>query len=397
MVEERGRSASKGGSLRKVRRSLSRSKKGSSGSASVNGEGKSVKTSKIKKMMKGLTRKKKSSSSVSDNMSAAVSVQPDDMSVTSAPQSNPGATASNGGKAVTLQLVLLLMDPTTRRFELLQLEFDSDKARVSDIIAQIPISVTEASIKNQQYDGVVDATGTTMNEFVRLVDFCKGKTVLVALPKGLSVKECVRLARPILCDKQVEKMVGWKKKKEESGTKSRGAVEEPSSSPAEPSASVSGEKTKEKGIFPTIAMMVLVVSILVGGNMFLSAPIKVGTTLKPGTWKSKCGLLGLLPPLPLEKFEFLPQCTNAFLEVHNDGTVSIKDAEKELDVLMTGEVCGEDDESCSQGLVLEDDGTVLIGGAQVKTAYVYGEETKALDPWPFAEEPKLKLKSSARR
>lgn len=201
--------------MRKMRRSLSRSKKVQSEAASVDGESQSaVKTSKIKKMMKGLTRNKtkKSSASVSDNMSAAVSIQAEEMSAFSAPASDiitptsPEQTSSKE-KVMTLQLVLLLMDPTTRRFELLQLEFDSDKARVSDIIAQIPISVTEASIKNQEYEGVVDESGTTMNESVRLIDFCKGKTVLVALPKGISVKECVRLARPILCDKQVEKMV----------------------------------------------------------------------------------------------------------------------------------------------------------------------------------------------
>jgi hypothetical protein len=220
MVEERGRAATTSntggtGAMRKMKRSLSRSKKIKSEAASLGDEPIStVKTSKIKKMMKGLTRKKtkKSSASVSDNMSTAVSVQAEEMSAFSAPAATtnmitPTSPEETKEKAMTLQLVLLLMDPTTRRFELLQLEFDSDKARVSDIIAQIPISVTESSIKNQQYEGVVDESGKTMNEFVRLIDFCKGKTVLVALPKGITVKECVRLARPILCDKQVEKMV----------------------------------------------------------------------------------------------------------------------------------------------------------------------------------------------
>eukprot|EP00980_Cylindrotheca_fusiformis_P002951 scaffold683_cov124-Cylindrotheca_fusiformis.AAC.20 len=79
---------------------------------------------------------------------------------------------------------------------------------VSDIIAQIHIHATEAFVKYQQYVGVVDTTGTTMYEFVRLADFCKGKTVLVALPKGLSVNECLRLACPILHDARIEKIVG---------------------------------------------------------------------------------------------------------------------------------------------------------------------------------------------
>jgi hypothetical protein len=190
-------------------------------------------------------------------------------------------------------------------------------------------------------------------------------------------------------------MAGWKKKNEET-SKSRGAVEEPSSTPVNAAASPSVEKPKEKSIFPTIAMLALIAIILKATNMILSAPIQVGTPLKPGTWKSKCGLLGLLPQLPLEQYEFLPQCTNAFLEVHDDGTVSIKDAEKELDVLMKGGVCKDDDDSCLQGLVLQEDGKVMIGGTQVKTAFLYGE-TKKLSPWPFEEEPNLKLKNSSRR
>jgi len=361
---------------------------------SVSADEKPVKTSKIKKMMKGLTRKKKkSSSSVSDAMSAAVSVQADEMSAMSVPVS--GAKR----KSVTLQLVLLLMDPSTRRFELLQLEFDSDKARVSDIIAQIPISVTETSIRSQQYEGVVEASGSTMSESVRLVDFCSTRTVLVALPKGITVKECVRLARPILCDSQVEKMLsagkfdisGWKKK---DGKEKKREVAQQKSKPS-PTIQTKKEKSDEKSIFPTIIMLALIAILLQAAHSFLSSPIQVGKPLKPGTWKSKCGLLGLLPPSPLDEYNILPQCTNSFLEVHGDGSVSIRDAAKELDVLMKGDVCGEVDEDCVDGLLLEEDGKVSIGGTQVKSGFLYGESV-GLSPWPFEEEPKLKLKASSR-
>jgi hypothetical protein len=109
--------------------------------------------------------------------------------------------------AASLQLVLLLMDPATRQFELLQLEFDSDKARVSDIVSQIPVYVTEGPIRQQNYVGVFDETAKKMDEKVRLFDFCSGKKVLVAIPKGIAVKDCARLARPILGDAQVVKMV----------------------------------------------------------------------------------------------------------------------------------------------------------------------------------------------
>lgn len=120
------------------------------------------------------------------------------------PESTPPPEAA---ETTSLQLVLLLMDPLTRRFELLQLEFDSMRARVVDIIAQIPVSVTEEAIRRQEYEGVIGEDAKVMDATIRLVDFCKEKQVLVALPKGLAVKECIRLARPILSDAQVHKMV----------------------------------------------------------------------------------------------------------------------------------------------------------------------------------------------
>ena len=56
------------------------------------------------------------------------------------------------------------MDPHTRRFELLQLEFDSHTATVSDITDQIAISATEPSLQGQQFDknGLVTLKGTTL-------------------------------------------------------------------------------------------------------------------------------------------------------------------------------------------------------------------------------------------
>jgi len=106
-----------------------------------------------------------------------------------------------------LKVVLLLMDPETRRFELLQLEFDSDKALVSDVLTQIPVAVTEEVLKQQRYVGISGSSGTQMNSAVLLSEFCKGNDVLVAVPDGVPAVECARLARPILNDDKVIKMV----------------------------------------------------------------------------------------------------------------------------------------------------------------------------------------------
>jgi hypothetical protein len=110
-------------------------------------------------------------------------------------------------KPYLLKVVLLLMDPQTRRFELLQLEFDSLKALVSDVLAQIPVSVTEDALRKQSYSGVCGHAGQEMTSDKLLATFCHGNDVLVAIPTGLSANECARLAKPILGDVKVGAMV----------------------------------------------------------------------------------------------------------------------------------------------------------------------------------------------
>jgi hypothetical protein len=120
--------------------------------------------------------------------------------------SNAAADDENN-KAYILKVVLLLMDPETRRFELLQLEFDSLKALVSDVLAQIPVSVTEEALRQQTYTGIAGKDGKEMPPSKLLASFCKGNEVLVAVPTGVDPKECARLARPILSDDKVVDMV----------------------------------------------------------------------------------------------------------------------------------------------------------------------------------------------
>jgi hypothetical protein len=106
-----------------------------------------------------------------------------------------------------LKVVLLLMDPQTCRFELLQLEFDSLQALVSDVLAQIPVSAKEHALRKQAYSGVCGPTGQAMASDQLLATFCHGNNILVAIPTGLSVKECARLATPILLDVNVGALV----------------------------------------------------------------------------------------------------------------------------------------------------------------------------------------------
>jgi hypothetical protein len=121
------------------------------------------------------------------------------------PSSTSGSAAT--APSYILKVVLLLMDPETRRFELLQLEFDSHKALVADVLAQIPLSVTEVALRKQVYTGIAGTDGTAMPPQQLLSSFCKGNEVVVAIPDGVTAYECTRLARPILSDDNVVAMV----------------------------------------------------------------------------------------------------------------------------------------------------------------------------------------------
>jgi hypothetical protein len=111
-----------------------------------------------------------------------------------------------------LQIVLLLLDPDSRRFELLQLEFDSHSAIVSDVIAQIDVSSTEETFRRVKYTGLSDRSGLELIKSLRLSDFVSGKDVLIAIPEGMTAKECARLGKPVLANERVTKMVSLKGK-----------------------------------------------------------------------------------------------------------------------------------------------------------------------------------------
>ena len=123
-----------------------------------------------------------------------------------APSSNPpeGMAIST---AKPIQVVLLLMDPASQRFEMLQLEFDSNKALVSDVLRQVQHSATEKTLRDTTYAGVCDREGLEMIAVMKLSTFCKGNDVVIAIPNGMTGKDTAKLARPILFDPKVKEMV----------------------------------------------------------------------------------------------------------------------------------------------------------------------------------------------
>ncbi len=131
-------------------------------------------------------------------------------------EGNGGDQDEPGDLMFPVALVLLLVDPDTLRFELLQLEFETpQEAKVGDVLDQIKDSITEPSIRALDFYALVDRKGSlypaTTALAKALTNRKRSKDILVALSKGLNTDQCSRLARPIFADAKVITMVRFQK------------------------------------------------------------------------------------------------------------------------------------------------------------------------------------------
>ena len=341
--------------------------------------------SREKKKPKAAAAPAEAPASVADDQSTVYGVDVDDRSIATSsvaapPSSSLLETASkpkestlSAPKPFLLKVVLLLMDAQTRRFELLQLEFDSIKALVSDVLAQIPISVTEASLKSQAYTGICGRDGKEMTAAVLLKSFCKGNDVLVAVPSGMSAKECAKLAKPILSDDKVVNMLkasgvdvsDWARaKKKPSISHKKKSTPAPTSTDKSieiPEESSSSFAPKLFGILVLLALAFFLNVV----HVYLSTPIRPGHVIAPGLWLSECGLL--------------PTCR--VLNVQTDGTVVLyQDMERVWEF-----------QGAPGDLEFGSDKILKVGGERIHWVTLH-DDSAVLDPWPFEEKPKIRTK-----
>lgn len=126
-----------------------------------------------------------------------------------------------------------------------------------------------------------------------------------------------------------------------------------------------------------LVLMVVLAIFLQVYHTKIAAPIAPGQVLAPGGWVSRCGLAS-----------FLPTCDSSYMEMGNDGILSLFDGIGELEWKMEGGTCVKDD--CIEGLEMKDDGRLFIGGRLVPWVNVK-KAAEPIAPWPFAVEPKLKV------
>jgi hypothetical protein len=129
----------------------------------------------------------------------------------------------------------------------------------------------------------------------------------------------------------------------------------------------------------TLIFIVLLALLLQVFHVYISAPINPGSTISPGVWLSKCGLLTVLP-----------SCENAYLHFDREGVVTHYNAAKLVTWKIEGVVCDVDDKKCIPGMQIQPDGKVVIGGKHVSYVTSFVKDAN-LSPWPFVETPKLKV------
>lgn len=326
----------------------------------------------------------------------------------------------------SLDLVVLLMHPVSHRFELLQLEFDeASKAKISDLLAQIPLSVTENCLKDQLYDGILnqdsaDPSSPLLLKSTKLIDAFGRKLskpddsakpaikmVLVARPQGLSNEEALKMAKPIFTNKDISSMLAlsgfdvkaWKKKKFSSRSSVSATAPEDEKKVDEP---VPVEEAPAPSSATSLSLLGLVFAFIV--SMLLHSvmirPTPINAVLKPGSYSSKCGLAGFVPfksEIQKAAKDYLEMdlfsCEDEYFKVNSDGTATLYDSGNETIMTINGAVCSDDDDSCVNGLMMKSDKTLEMGGKPVKQILVKNTHKNKQLSWPFEEDPaKLRYK-----
>lgn len=297
-----------------------------------------------------------------------------------------------------IHVILLLMDPETRRFELLQLEFDSSFAKVSDIFTRIAISATEPSLKSQEYETLTDLKGQELQSTKNLAEYIDAAGIIIAVPSTSKYNGAAvaKMATPILSNPKVHHMLTssglefadlpkaavvetemeTEKISENSEStaptdteKAEDSISTDTEAEANPDSVVIRPEPKSSINVFAIAAFAVVAHLILKIHIHYTSPLGPGDTLAPGRSRGTCGLLSLSP---------FSSCESSSMIMGEDGIFQVVKGGEVLYEL-TGKLCGD---NCVPGLSIDKDGKVKINGARVKTT---SKASIDLQSWPFGE------------
>ena len=202
------------------------------------------------------------------------------------------------------------------------------------------------------------------------------------------------------------------------------------------SGSPSDDDVPKNGILSMTLLVVAVVMICLQlVDQVWTQPIPSDIVLTIGTYRSRCGILGLIPAdvrgsikegwesnIPdIDTPSFL-SCENEYLHIsyaqQQDKmvTATLSNDDGVVDMILLGYACedsvsNDDDSKCVDGLVLNSSTNAFeMGGRPLKSATIYHSKSKkslksvvdkqTLSPWPFVDRPskqKFKIKPSIKK
>lgn len=110
-------------------------------------------------------------------------------------------------------------------------------------------------------------------------------------------------------------------------------------------------------------------------HLYISAPIQRGNIVSPNIWLRQCGL------------NFFSCDKDAYFRI-KDGKAIYSNGQNEVVWVMEGAAC--ESGECQPGMQVKLDGSIVIGNQPVSHVTMYKEAE--MSPWPFAEEPLVKIR-----
>jgi hypothetical protein len=156
-------------------------------------------------------------------------------------------------------------------------------------------------------------------------------------------------------------------------------LQETTESISEPVASHAEEKfdgSRRTLFIILIASLAILIQVV---HMSVTAPLSPGHTLSPNAFMSKCGYRAL----------FSSSCEESSLIMNEDGVLTMYGSDGSLKWEMIGSTCKVVSDTCKNGLTVNTDGSLVIGGKRINAAAIYGKPE--FSPWPFTVAPKLRL------
>lgn len=134
---------------------------------------------------------------------------------------NVGAGGSSDDQSASVKIFVLLLQPSDKIFELIQLTYPREGTTLGSILEMIPGNATEAVLASQTYIGITrprkrspdfcDRTLTVSDPLTSSSNFhsigLQHGEIVIALPKGFSHHELVRLAKKILSNARIQSLL----------------------------------------------------------------------------------------------------------------------------------------------------------------------------------------------